>query len=164
MPVYVSAYQGQPPQPAAVAAAETAGLNWRARYLGKRGRGGDDTPDGTDDDQGRREFAIVWTSGAVSGTGIWLLANAPGDILTNARRNAINAELGTTFPSGTTLRTVLRYLVRHMPRRFRQVPIGYDGMCRLTLSGYLDEWSQDDDPVQALDPPEADSYPPLVRT
>jgi hypothetical protein len=50
-----------------------------------------------------------------------------------------------------------------MPRKFRQAPIDSDGTVRITVGDYEDLFAQDDDPVQAPDPPVADTYPPRVR-
>ena len=158
MPYYLSGYAGTPSVPRAVTAGEAVSAELDEWYLGK--------------DFGTRaarprasagEWALVWSSIAVSGAGIFLLANNADDVLTNPRRNAINTQLGTAFPAGTTLRQVLRYLLRQEPRRFRQVPIEYDGSCWVTLGPLTESFNQDDDPVQALDPPEAASYPPLNR-
>lgn len=59
-----------------------------------------------------------------------------------------------------TVRRAIRFFARHAPRHWRQPPIDNDGTITITVGGFVDEFDQDDDPAQCLDPPEAESYPP----
>jgi hypothetical protein len=96
----------------------------------------------------------------VSGPGILFLANNFGNTINNTSRQALNTRFNINIPAGTTLGEFVRHLLRRMPRRFRQAPIDSDGWIRVRVGDHVNEFNQDDDVAQCLDPPEADSYPP----
>lgn len=62
-----------------------------------------------------------------------------------------------------TVRRAIRWLTRNAPHYWRQPPIDNDGTITLALGP--DSWTfdQDDEPGHWVEPPMAESYPPIVR-